>query len=319
MVKNFALTGAAGYIAPRHLRAIKDSGNRLVAALDPNDSVGILDQYWTDVDFFTEFERFDRHLEKLRRGPDEDRVHYVSICSPNYLHDAHCRQALRVGADVICEKPLVLNPWNLDALQEVERETGGRINTVLQLRLHPKIIELKDNLPKVPLRKHDVTLTYVTVRGKWYFYSWKGDMAKSGGVATNIGVHFFDMLSWLFGSASESKVYCTEPNRMAGFIELERANVKWFLSLDPTDLPFEPQPGKCTTYRSITVDGNEVEFTGGFTDLHTRVYEEVLAGKGFGVEDVRSATELVYNIRHMNVSPLDEMAHDFLKLRTTHA
>lgn len=318
-MKNFAITGVAGYIAPRHLRAIKDTGNRLVAALDRNDSVGILDQYWTDVDFFTEFERFDRHLEKLRRGFDENQVHYVSICSPNYLHDAHCRQALRVGADVICEKPLVLNPWNLDALQEIEQETGGHINTVLQLRLHPKLIELKSSLPKAPSRKHDVTLTYVTVRGKWYFFSWKGDVTKSGGVATNIGVHFFDMLSWMFGSALESKVYCAEPNRMAGFIELERANVKWFLSLDSADLPFEPQPGKCTTYRSITVDNNEIEFTGGFTDLHTRIYEEVLAGNGFGVEDVRSATELVYNIRHMNVSPLDERAHDFLKLRTSHA
>lgn len=318
-MKNFAITGVAGYIAPRHLRAIKDTGNCLVSALDPNDSVGILDQYWTDVDFFTEFERFDRHLEKLRRGSDEDRVHYVSICSPNYLHDAHCRQALRVGADVICEKPLVLNPWNLDALQEIEQETGGHINTVLQLRLHPKLIELKNSLPKAPSCKHDVALTYVTVRGKWYFFSWKGDVNKSGGVATNIGVHFFDLLSWLFGGVTESRVYCAEPNRMAGFIELERANVKWFLSLDPADLPFEPQPGKCTTYRSITVDGNEIEFTGGFTDLHTRVYEEVLAGRGFGVEDVRAATELVYNIRQMGISPLDEMAHDFLKLRSAHA
>jgi len=312
-MRNFAITGVAGYVAPRHLRAIKDTGNRLVAALDPNDSVGILDHYSTDIDFFTEFERFDRHLEKLRRGPEENRVHYVSVCSPNYLHDAHCRQALRVEADVICEKPLVLNPWNLDALKEIEGETGGHINTVLQLRLHPKIIELKNSLPPVPDKKHEVNLTYVTVRGKWYFFSWKGDQKKSGGVATNIGVHFFDMLIWMFGNVVESKVYCAEPNRMAGFAELESACVKWFLSLDPTDLPFELKPGECTTYRSITVDGQEIDFTDGFTNLHTRVYEEVLAGRGFGIEDVRPATELVYNIRHASISARDEMTHDFVK------
>lgn len=313
-MKNFAITGVAGYVAPRHLRAIKDTGNHLIAALDPNDSVGILDHYSTDIDFFQEFERFDRHLEKLRRGPEENRVHYVSICSPNYLHDAHCRQALRVGADVICEKPLVLNPWNLEALQEIEHETGGRINTVLQLRLHPKLIELRNTLQQnAASKKHEVILTYVTVRGKWYHFSWKGDREKSGGVATNIGIHFFDMLIWMFGNVLESRVYCAEPNRMAGFIELEQANVKWFLSLDPADLPFEAVPGERTTYRSITVDGQEIEFTGGFTDLHTRVYEEVLDGHGFGIDDVRPATELAYKIRHALISERDEMVHDFLK------
>lgn len=313
-MRNFAITGVAGYIAPRHLRAVKETGNRLVAALDPNDSVGILDQYSTGIDFFQEFERFDRHLEKLRRGPEENHVHYVSICSPNYLHDAHCRQALRVGADVICEKPLVLNPWNLDALSEIEQETGGRINTVLQLRLHPKLIELRNALQQnATPQKHEVVLSYVTVRGKWYHFSWKGDIEKSGGVATNIGIHFFDMLIWMFGNMLNSRVYCAEPSRTAGYIELEKANVKWFLSLNPADLPFEAIPGERTTYRSITVDGQEIEFTGGFTDLHTRVYEEVLAGRGFGIEDVRPATELAYNIRHALISERDEMIHDFLK------
>ena len=285
-----------------------------MAALDPNDSVGILDQFSTEISFFTEFERFDRHLERLRRGPAENHVDIVSICSPNYLHDAHCRQALRVGADVICEKPLVLNPWNLDALQKIEAETGRKINTILQLRLHPKLVELKNNLPPLaPGQKHEINMSYVTVRGKWYFFSWKGDIDKSGGVATNIGIHFFDMLIWMFGNAVESRIYCAEPNRMAGFIELERARVKWFLSLDPSDLPFESKPGERTTFRSITVDGQEIEFTGGFTDLHTRSYKEVLGGNGFGIEDIRPATELVYNIRHASISERDEMVHEFLK------
>lgn len=315
-MSNFALVGAAGYIAPRHLKAIYATGNNLVAALDPNDSVGLLDNYSPDIDFFTEFERFDRHIEKLRRGPQENRVHYITICSPNYLHDAHCRQALRVGADVICEKPLVINPWNLDALQEIEEETTRHINVVLQLRLHPKLIELERHLHEshsVPMRKYDVSLTYVTVRGKWYDFSWKGDIRKSGGIATNIGIHFFDMLIWLFGSVQEIRVYSSEHNRMAGFLELDRARVKWFLSLDPNDLPFEPRPGVNTTYRAITIDGEEVDFTSGFTDLHTRVYEEVLAGRGFGIDQIRPATELVYNLRQAPISRRDEMAHEFLK------
>lgn len=313
---NFALIGAAGYIAPRHLKAIYATGNRVITALDPNDSVGILDHYSTDIDFFTEFERFDRHVEKLRRGSYENRVHYVSICSPNYLHDAHCRQALRVGADVICEKPLVINPWNLDALQEIEEETGRKINPVLQLRLHPRLIELKKKILDTPLEtKHEVVLTYVTVRGKWYLFSWKGDVIKSGGIATNIGIHFFDMLVWLFGQVETSRVHRSEPDCMSGYIELERARVKWFLSLDPRDLPFAVEPGVNSTFRSITVNGVEIDFTGGFTDLHTNVYEEVLAGRGFSISDIRPATELVYNLRQLPINLGDDELHDFLVKR----
>lgn len=313
IMSNFAIIGVAGYIAPRHLKAIYATGNKVVAALDPNDSVGLLDSYSTDIDFFTEYERFDRHIEKLRRESPDRRIDYISICSPNYLHDAHCRQALRVGADVICEKPLVINPWNLDALQEIEEETGKKINSVLQLRLHPKIIELKEQLSEYPKdKKHEVTLTYVTVRGKWYFYSWKGDLQKSGGIATNIGIHFFDMLIWLFGSVQNSRVYFNEPNRMSGYLELENANVKWFLSLDPIDLPFPIEPGKNSTFRSIKVDGKELEFTHGFTDLHTRVYEEVLSDRGFGIEQIRPATELVYNLRYAQSVLPDDYSHEFV-------
>lgn len=297
-MKNFALTGVAGYIAPRHLKAIRDTGNRLVAATDPHDAVGVLDRYWFDVRFFTEIERFDRHLEKLRRGPEADRVHYVSICSPNYLHDAHIRLALRVGADALCEKPLVINPWNLDALQELERETGRRVNTVLQLRLHPQLIALRDRLRAASSsHQHDVALTYVTARGGWYDQSWKGSEERSGGIVTNIGIHFFDLLLWLFGRAVRCEVHIRDRRRIAGFLELERARVRWMLSTDYTDLPFRPEPGVRTTFRSITVDGDEVEFSDGFGDLHTRVYEEVLAGRGFGLDDSRSSIELSYRIR----------------------
>ncbi len=313
MPRNFAITGVAGYIAPRHLKAIRDTGNRLVAATDPHDSVGILDQYAFDVRFFTEIERFDRHLEKLRRGPEENRVHYVSICSPNYLHDAHCRLALRVGANAICEKPLVINPWNLDPLQELEKERGARISTVLQLRVHPKLIQLREVLrAEQGGHKHNVCLTYITARGAWYSVSWKGSNEKSGGVATNIGIHFFDLLLWLFGEAGECRVYHADAKRMAGFLELEHADVKWFLSVDPVDLPFEARPGACSTYRSITVEGEEIEFTDGFADLHTRVYEEVLAGRGFGIDDVRPSINLAYRIRTAPLSPLDDKAHPFL-------
>lgn len=315
-MKNFAVTGVGGYIAPRHLRAIRDTGNRLVAAVDPKDSVGVLDQYSMEVDFFTEFERYDRHLEKLRRGPADKQIHYVSICSPNYLHDAHCRQALRLGADVICEKPLVINPWNLDALQEIERETGKQINNVLQLRVHPKLIELRESLQNNTAQRHQVTLTYITARGKWYFYSWKGDVHKSGGIATNIGVHFFDLLIWFFGAPRSYRVHHQDEKRMGGYIELPNADVRWYLSLDYHDLPFEPEPGKRTTYRSITIDGQEVEFTEGFTDLHTRVYEEVLAGRGFTIDDVRPSIELVYNTRKTALAPFDDFTHPHvLKLR----
>jgi len=315
--RNFAVIGAAGYIAPRHFRAIRDTGNRLVAAVDPKDSVGILDSFSFDVAFFTEIERFDRHLEKLRRGPQENRVHYISICSPNYLHDAHCRLALRVGADAICEKPLVINPWNLDALQELEHETGRRINTVLQLRVHPKLLALREQLQSEASDcQHDVQLTYVTARGGWYHVSWKGSAEKSGGIATNIGIHFFDLLLWLFGPAGESRVYHADPRRMSGFLELERARVRWFLSVDPADLPFAVEPGRRSTYRSITIDGQELEFTEGFTDLHTRVYERTLAGQGFGIEDARPSISLVYRIRTAPLSPRDDVAHPFLRDRT---
>jgi UDP-N-acetyl-2-amino-2-deoxyglucuronate dehydrogenase len=297
-VKNFALTGAAGFVAPRHLKAIKDTGNRLVAAVDPHDAVGVLDRYSFDVRFFTEFERFDRHLEKLRRGLDAGRVHYVSICSPNYLHDAHIRMALRVGADAICEKPLVINPWNLDALQELERETGGRVHTVLQLRLHPDLIALRARLQEQPAAgRHEVCLTYVTARGRWYDVSWKGSDERSGGIVTNIGIHFFDLLQWLFGAVSTCEVHLRDQRRMAGYLELERASVRWFLSADSADLPFTPEPGVRTTFRSITVDAQEIEFSEGFADLHTRVYEETLAGRGFGIEDGRPAIELSHRIR----------------------
>lgn len=309
---NFAVIGVGGYIAPRHLRAIRDTGNRLVAAVDPKDSVGILDQYSFDVKFFTEIERFDRHLEKLRRGSEENRVQYISVCSPNYLHDAHCRLALRVGADVICEKPLVINPWNFDALEELEAETGHRINTVLQLRLHPELIKLKQSIHEQG-RQHDVVLTYITSRGPWYHVSWKGQPDKSGGVATNIGVHFFDLLLWLFGPAANLRVYHSDNNSMSGFIELERARVRWFLSVDAKALPAQAKAAGKTTYRSITVDGREIEFSEGFTDLHTRVYEETLAGRGFGIVEARPSIELTYGIRTASISPKDECAHPFLK------
>jgi len=311
--KNFAVIGVGGYVAPRHLRAIRDTGNRLVAAVDPKDSVGILDQFSYNVRFFTEIERFDRHLEKLRRGPEQNRVQYISVLSPNYLHDAHCRLALRVGADVICEKPLVINPWNLDPLAELEAETGRHIHTVLQLRLHPALLKLKKALESAGSdRQHEVVLTYITSRGPWYHISWKGSEAKSGGVATNIGIHFFDLLLWLFGEAGEVKMYQADQKRMVGFLELERARVRWFLSVDVNDLPFPALPGKNTTYRSITVDGEEIEFSSGFTDLHTRVYEETLAGRGFSIEDARPSITLTHRIRTTPLSPLDDQAHPLL-------
>jgi UDP-N-acetyl-2-amino-2-deoxyglucuronate dehydrogenase len=313
MPLNFAVIGAAGYIAPRHLRAIRDTGNRLVAAVDPNDSVGLLDQFSFDVRFFTEIERFDRHLEKLRRGPESERVQYVSICSPNYLHDAHCRLALRVHANAICEKPLVINPWNLDALQEIETEYQGKINTVLQLRLHPALLALREKLNTSPSGpKHQVILTYVTARGAWYHSSWKGYPDKSGGIATNIGIHLFDLLLWLFGNAETLEVNYSDPERMSGFLDLQRAQVLWYLSINSNDLPFQVTPGSRSTYRSITIDGEEVEFTEGFTDLHTRLYQETLAGRGFGIEDARPSIELVHRIRTSPISKPGAGNHPFL-------
>ncbi len=312
--KNFAAIGVAGYIAPRHLKAIQDTGNKLIAATDITDSVGILDRYTQDVRFFTEIERFDRHLEKLRHRSEEERVHYVSIMTPNYLHDAHCRLALRIGATAICEKPLVINPWNIDQLAHVEEEYEGKINTILQLRVHPALIALKKKLDADSSGKqHDVLLSYVTSRGPWYHVSWKGDYEKSGGVATNIGIHFFDMLQWLFGKPDMLKVYRNESTSMSGFIEFERAQVRWFLSVDENDLPIPIESGKPKTYRSITVDGDEIEFSGGFTDLHTVVYERTLAGQGFGLNDARPSIELAYKIRNTPLSAIDVLAHPFLK------
>jgi len=297
-MKNFAITGVAGYIAPRHLKAIKETGNNLISAVDPHDSVGILDQFFPHVSFFTEFERFDRHLEKLRRKGEEHRAHYLTICSPNNLHDAHIRLALRIGADAICEKPLVLNPWNLDALQELEAETGSRVYTILQLRVHESIIELKKKLVSTKMNhKYKVNLTYITSRGMWYDFSWKGVKEKSGGIGTNIGVHFFDLLIWLFGGVQKSELHLSEPKKMAGFIELENAEVTWFLSADKDDLPADLVEKKIPTFRSIEFDGNEIQFSSGFTDLHTKVYEKTLAGNGFGIEDARPSIQLVNQIR----------------------
>ncbi|MEX0720000.1 MAG: Gfo/Idh/MocA family oxidoreductase [Balneolaceae bacterium] len=299
--KNFALTGLAGYVAPRHLKAIKDTGNKLVAAVDPNDSVGIIDSYFPDASFFTEVERFDRHLEKIRREKNGEKVDYLTICSPNHLHDAHIRLAMRVGADAICEKPLVLNPWNLDMLQKLEEEYQQRVWTILQLRVHPSLIALKEKLSQSNSgKKHKVRLTYVTCRGVWYHYSWKGDEEKSGGIGTNIGIHFFDLLMWLFGNPQHTELHVKENNRMGGFLELPNADVEWFLSLEKEDLPESAKEKR--TFRSITVDGEEIEFSGGFTDLHTRVYEETLAGNGFGIDDARPSIELVHNLRTMKVA-----------------
>ena len=292
-MKTYALIGAAGYIAPRHMRAMADTGGKLVVAYDPNDSVGVMDSHFPDADFFTEFERFDRHVDKLqRRG---SKIDYMAICSLNYLHDSHCRFALRSGADVICEKPLVLNPWNIDGLAEIERDTGHRISTVLQLRLHPAISALRERFAKSN-KRHKVELTYVASRGRWYHASWKGEEAKSGGVATNIGVHFFDMLNFIFGSVGRNEAHLREPERAAGSLECERADISWFLSINSNDLP-EDVKGKKTTFRSIAVDGEQVEFSEGFTDLHTRSYKEIVAGRGFGLNEVRPSIDIVSTFR----------------------
>ncbi len=293
-MKSFALIGAAGYVAPRHMKAIKAIGGDLKVAFDPNDSVGIIDSYFPEASFFVEFERFDRHIDKLRRRGD--RIDYVSICSPNYLHDAHCRFALRSNADAICEKPLVLNPWNIDGLTEMERESGRKISTILQLRLHPTIQELKKEIAASTKNEFEVDLTYITSRGRWYHTSWKGDETKSGGVATNIGVHFFDMLGYVFGPTRRSIVHLREPSRAAGYLECGRAKIRWFLSVNASDLP-EHVRGKKTTYRSITMDGKEIEFSEGFTDLHTMSYQEILAGRRFGMEEVRSSIDIVSKFR----------------------
>lgn len=313
-MKNFALVGVGGYIAPRHMKAVKDTGNGLVAALDPNDSVGIMDSHFPAAEFFTEFERFDRHLDKLRRSGDEKKVDYVAICSPNYLHDSHMRFALRAGADAICEKPLVLNPWNIDGLLDIEKDTGHKVNTILQLRVHPAIIALKEKVQAAKKNtKHEVDLTYITSRGHWYLQSWKGDIKKSGGIATNIGVHFFDMLYFIFGGLQDNKVHLSTDTKSAGYLEYENARVRWFLSVDVEDVPKSQREAGQRTFRSITVDGEEIEFSGGFTDLHTRSYEEILAGRGFGLEENRVAISTVSHIRTAALSPLQGDYHSFLK------
>ncbi|MBE1162279.1 Gfo/Idh/MocA family protein [Dyella acidiphila] len=313
-VKNFALIGVGGYIAPRHMQAIKATGNRLVAALDPNDSVGIIDSHFPDADFFTEFERFDRHVDMRRRAKNGGRIDYVSICSPNYLHDSHVRFALRSGAHAICEKPLVLNPWNIDGLQELERETGKQVSSILQLRLHPSIIALRDKVRSAPgARKHEVNLAYITSRGHWYLQSWKGDAKKSGGIATNIGVHFFDMLHYIFGDLQDNVVHRYDDTKAAGYLEYQNARVRWFLSVDLEDVPDAQRESGQRTFRSITVDGEEIEFSGGFTELHNRSYEEILAGRGFSLEENRTAIETVAAIRGSKVVAPTDNGHPFLR------
>lgn len=315
-MKNFALIGAAGYIAPRHLRAIQDTGNTLVAALDTFDSVGIMDSFFPQTAFFVEFERFDRHIEKLRRTGQA--IDYVSICSPNYLHDAHIRFALRNHANVICEKPLVLNPWNIDALLDIERESDNHAYTILQLRLHPSIIALKEKIENSPADKiFDVDLTYLTSRGNWYYTSWKGDVTKSGGIATNIGVHFYDMLSWVFGDVKMNKVHVHTHDRAAGYLEFDRARVRWFLSINADTLPDSVREKGQSTYRSITIDNEEIEFSKGFTDLHTASYQHILDGEGFGIAEARQSIEIVHDIRSAELSPLQGDYHPLVKLTST--
>ena len=296
-MKNFALIGAAGYIAPRHLKAIKDTNNNLLCALDKFDSVGVMDSYFPNASFFVEFERFDRHIEKLKRNGTL--LDYVSICTPNYLHDAHIRMALRSGADAICEKPLVLNPWNVDALLDIEKESGKKIHTILQLRLHPSIIALKKKIESENAdTKYDVDLTYITSRGKWYDISWKGDESKSGGIATNIGIHFFDMLAWLFGEVQENSVHLREKDKSAGYLEFEKARVRWFLSIDENSLPEPIKKLGQRTFRSITINNEELEFSSGFTELHTKSYQQILKGEGFGLEDAKESIKIAQKIRN---------------------
>ena len=310
-MKNFAILGAAGYIAPRHLKAIKDTDNRLIAALDRFDSVGILDRYFPNADFFTEFERFDRHIEKLKRN--NITLDFLSICTPNYLHDSHIRMALRRGADAICEKPLVLNPWNVDPLEAIEQETGNKIYTILQLRLHPSIISLKNKIDsQVANQKHEVDLSYITSRGNWYHISWKGDESKSGGIASNIGIHFYDMLAWIFGKAQEVQVHLKEERRASGYIEFEKARVRWFLSIDENDLPNDIKTKGQRTFRSITINETEIEFSDGFTELHTESYKNILEENGFGLADARPSVEIAHAIRNSEIIQHSNLKHKFL-------
>ncbi|WP_020531580.1 Gfo/Idh/MocA family protein [Flexithrix dorotheae] len=312
-MKRFALTGAAGYIAPRHMKAIKDTNNQLVAALDTFDSVGVIDSYFPSADFFIEFERFDRHLDKLKRKGEQ--IDYLSVCTPNYLHDSHIRFGLRQGADVICEKPLVLNPWNAEGLQEYEKESGKRIYNILQLRVHPSIIALKKKIEEGPKdKKYEIDLTYLTSRGHWYYTSWKGDVVKSGGIATNIGVHFFDMLGHLFGKVQDNKIHVHTHDRASGYLEFEQARVKWFLSINYDTIPDHIKESGARTYRSITIDGEEIEFSGGFTELHSVSYQEVLNGNGFGVEEALDSIKIVHQIRNEQPIGLKGEYHPLAKL-----
>lgn len=311
---NFALIGIAGFVAPKHLKAIKETGNQLVAAMDRHDAVGIMDSYFPDASFFTEIERFDRFLEKQRRAIGGIPIEYLSVCSPNYLHDSHCRLALRVGAHAICEKPLVVNPWNLDQLRELESEYQRRVFTVLQLRLHPELVRLKKDIEQRGMSqpRKEICLTYITRRGKWYHQSWKGDEERSGGVAMNIGVHFFDFLLWIYGNQQRSFLHLKQPSRMAGVLELEKARVRWFLSVDANDLPVSVREKGGHAYRSITSDGAEIDLSEGFTNLHTEVYRDILSGGGFGIEDSQPAIELIYQLRTSTVVSPNELAHPYL-------
>ena len=312
-MKKFALIGASGFIAPRHMKAVKETKNIIIAALDNFDSVGILDSYFPSTDFFTEFERFDRHLEKLRINGEG--VDYVSICSPNYLHDSHIRFGLRNQANVICENPLVLNPWNLDGLIQSEKEFGQKIFNILQLRLHPAIIGLKEKIKNGPKEKiYDVDLTYITSRGNWYYSSWKGDLQKSGGIATNIGVHFYDMLIWIFGDLKRNVVHLHEHDRAAGYLEFEKARVRWFLSISYENVPADVKKEGKRTFRSLSIDGEVFEFSDGFTDLHTKSYQEIVMGKGFGLDEVKPAIELVHEIRTNRPKGLIGDYHPFAAL-----
>lgn len=314
-MSNFSLIGAAGYIAPRHMKAIKETGNSLIAAMDPNDSVGIIDTYFPEADFFTEFERFERHIEKLRRMKSDKMIDFVSICSPNFLHDSHIRFALRSSANAICEKPIVLNPWNIDALKEIEKDSGKKIYTILQLRLHPSILSLKKKIDESESNRiFDVDLTYITSRGNWYNYSWKGDEQKSGGVSTNIGVHFYDMLHFIFGQVKENIIHYKDEKTASGYLEFERARVRWFLSVNSEYLPLENKLNGQRTFRSITIDNDEIEFSEGFADLHTKIYKDILNGNGFGLEENLVAIQTVHEIRISKPIGLKGNFHPYLKL-----
>lgn len=315
-MKKFAIVGVGGFVAPRHLKAIKETGNTLVSAYDKCDSVGILDSFFPQASFFTEQELFDRHNSLLKANGTA--IDFLSVCTPNYLHDAHTRYGLRLGADVICEKPVVLNPWNIDALERVEQETGRNAYTILQLRLHPSVQALKKKVMDGPSDKvYDVDLTYITSRGHWYYSSWKGDVNKSGGVATNIGVHFYDMLSWIFGPVKKNVVHVSSHDRVAGYLELDRARVRYFLSINADHLPQEALEQGMRTFRTIHVDGEAFEFSTGFTELHTLSYEKILAGSGFRISEARTCIEIVHDIRNAQPVGLVGDYHPYAKYPLT--